>query len=57
MSAIKQLYVEANEAFYKWEKARYGDNSPLSDHDREMWITGYFMAMAKPDNLTGGQNV
>lgn len=29
------------EAFYEWEQARYGDDSPLSDDDREVWIQGY----------------
>lgn len=41
MSSMKQLYVEASEMFYDWEKIKYGDNSPLSDHDREVWIQGY----------------
>jgi len=32
---------KANEAFYEWEKSLYGDNSPLSDDDRLLWVQGY----------------
>ena len=31
----------ANQAFYKWEQAQYGNNSPLSDDDRILWVKGY----------------
>jgi hypothetical protein len=41
--SIKQEGFKMNheEAFYEWEQARYGDDSPLSDDDREVWIQGY----------------
>lgn len=29
------------ERFYKWEQSKYGEDSPLSDADRELWIQGY----------------
>jgi hypothetical protein len=32
---------KANQAFYEWEKSQYGDNSPLSDDDRILWVKGY----------------
>ena len=32
---------KANQAFYEWEQAQYGDNSPLSDDDRILWVKGY----------------
>ena len=41
MGAIKNLYIEGNEAFYDWENNLYKGESPLSDHDREMWVSGY----------------
>ena len=43
------LMHEAAHAFYAWEKDNYGDNSPLSDEDRIMWMRGYIHAqdMAK----------
>lgn len=31
----------ATQAFYKWEQEQYGDNSPLSDYDRILWVKGY----------------
>lgn len=33
--------MTGEESFYKWEQSRYGDDSPLSDDDRELWIQGY----------------
>lgn len=36
---------KANAAFYAWEDACYGDDSPLSDNDRDLWIHGYFQAL------------
>lgn len=41
MSVMSELHAEGNTAFYEWEKSIYGENSPLSDHDREMFISGY----------------
>jgi hypothetical protein len=32
---------KANEAFYKWEQSQYGNDSPLSDDDRILWVKGY----------------
>jgi gluconate kinase len=49
------LMHEAAHAFYAWEKDNYGDNSPLSDDDRTMWMRGYIhaqdMAKAKREVL------
>lgn len=46
---ISYLMHESAHAFYAWEKTNYGDNSPLSDEDRIMWMRGYVHAqdMAK----------
>jgi len=30
-----------DERFYEWEQSRYGDESPLSDDDKALWIQGY----------------
>ena len=38
------LMHEAAHAFYAWEKSEHGDNSPLSDEDRIMWMRGYIHA-------------
>lgn len=38
------IEAEANEAFYKWEAKLFGDNSPLSDNDRNLFVTGYVIA-------------
>lgn len=35
----------ATTQFYKWEQKKYGDNTPLSDYDREIWVAGYLQAM------------
>lgn len=32
---------KANEAFYEWERIQYGEDSPLSDDDRILWVQGY----------------
>jgi hypothetical protein len=32
---------KGNEAFYKWEQSQYGNDSPLSDNDRLLWVEGY----------------
>ena len=37
----------ANGMFYKWEQEKYGDNSPLSDYDREIWVQGYLHGVEK----------
>jgi len=40
----KDLYEEGNQVFYGWEKAIYGEETPLSDKDREMFVYGFVMA-------------
>ena len=35
------LDKESNQAFYKWEQEKYGDNTPLSDDDRLLWCEGF----------------
>jgi hypothetical protein len=32
---------KGNDAFYEWEQSKYGDNSPLTDDDRILWVEGY----------------
>jgi len=41
------IEAEANEAFYKWEAKLFGDTSPLSDNDRNLFVTGYVIATLK----------
>lgn len=44
MTEHEELMLEGNDAFYKWEKAKYGDNPcdyVLSDEDRLIWVLGY----------------
>lgn len=38
-----EIYNEGhyNEVFYKWEQATYKGDSPLTDDDRILWISGY----------------
>jgi hypothetical protein len=38
------IEAEANEAFYKWEEKLFNGNSPLSDNDRNLFVTGYVIA-------------
>jgi hypothetical protein len=45
MTEIKTNWAKANEEFYAWEKLHYGDDSELSDDDREIWIAGYLQAL------------
>ena len=33
--------MDAQDYFLQWEKAKYGDDSPLSDDDRELWQEGF----------------
>lgn len=35
----------ANQQFYEWEASQYGDNSPLSDEDRILWVKGYLQGV------------
>ena len=40
----RELQHYANEQFYAWEKAKYGDNPcdyVLSDEDRLIWVAGF----------------
>ena len=41
---MNNLMAEANQAFYEWEQSKFGDNTPLSDYHREMFIEGYINA-------------
>ena len=41
MKSYEELTYEANNAFYIWETIKYGNNSPLSDADRELWIHAF----------------
>lgn len=43
MTTDQDLAYEANDAFYRWEKIVHGDDSPLSDEDRLMWVSGYIV--------------
>jgi hypothetical protein len=36
----------AHDQFYKWEYEQYGNNSPLSDDDRILWVQGYLYAVS-----------
>ena len=33
--------MDAQDYFLQWEEAKYGDDSPLSDDDRELWQEGF----------------
>ena len=46
MSAIKELYTEAVEAFQKWEDEKYGDKTPLADMHVDMWVEAYMLGYA-----------
>jgi len=45
MSEVKTKWAQANEAFYTWEELHYGDDSELSDDDRQIWVEGYLQAL------------
>jgi hypothetical protein len=61
----KDLFAEANEAFYKWEEQ--GNFTNLSDDDRVKWVESYLYAkklknckrIFTPDNIRywAGDNV
>jgi len=38
-------WTKANKAFYEWERLHHGDDSDLSDDDREIWVEGYLQAL------------
>ena len=44
------IEAEANEAFYKWEAKLFGATSPLSDNDRNLFVTGYVIAKLTKEN-------
>ena len=37
----RAIYRKGVDAFDQWEAREFGDNSPLSDHDRLVWIDGF----------------
>ena len=37
--------AKAHRAFYAWEDDRYGNDSPLSDDHRMVWVEGYLQAL------------
>ena len=37
--------AKAHKAFYAWEDDRYGNDSPLSDDHRMVWVEGYLQAL------------
>jgi hypothetical protein len=41
MARMKDINIEANEAFEKYEREKYGRKGQLSDDMREMFIEGY----------------
>jgi hypothetical protein len=47
MMMQEDVEAEANEAFYKWEERLFQGESPLSDYDRDLFVTGYVMAKLK----------
>ena len=44
MTDPRIIQHEAAHAFYKWEEATYGVDSPLSDYHRDTWMQGYIYA-------------
>ncbi len=52
MSAMKEMYFEANDKFYEWESFKFGNKSPLSDDDRLLWIEGYMFGYASGTDNT-----
>lgn len=46
----RDLIAEADELFYEWEKQTYGDDSPLADDDRHVFIQGYIVGCMKEHN-------
>ena len=44
MTDPRIIQHEAAHAFYQWEAATYGTDSPLSDYDRDTWMQGYMYA-------------
>ena len=45
MSAMKELWEEANDAFYEWEEQ--SERTDLSDRDRLIWIEAYAVGKLK----------
>jgi hypothetical protein len=46
------IEAEANEAFYKWEHKLFGDDTPLSDNERNLFVTGYVIAKLNNEGET-----
>ena len=45
MGVMKTIYIEATDAFDKYERETFGNETLLSDEHREMFITGYVQAI------------
>lgn len=48
---MNNLIAEANRAFYEWEQSKFGDNTPLSDYDREIFVEGYINAKKHKEDV------
>ena len=46
MGAVKNLEIEAYQAFREWEDEKYGDKTPLADMHVDLWIEGYMRGAA-----------
>jgi len=49
--SMNNLIAEANRAFYEWEQSKFGDNTPLSDYDREIFVEGYINAKKHKEDV------
>jgi len=43
----KEEVNNARDKFYEWESDKYGQDTPLSDDDKDIWIEGYLYAKGR----------
>ena len=43
----REQWHNARDKFYEWESDKYGQDTPLSDDDKDIWIEGYLYAKGR----------
>ena len=43
MGMMKNLNIDAVNAFHKWEEEKYGDKTPLADMHVDLWVEAYML--------------
>ena len=47
MKKVREQWDEGQTKFYEWESDKYGQDTPLSDDDKDIWVEGYLYARGR----------